>query len=349
MILLQRLKDAFAVLRGEAAVNPSDAPAARQGPETIDTQAQLALMLRVGLGAVFVIGGWAKLSRLLSPAQADGIVAEYMGPLGYINETFQEWLFAGPLGDVLSPWLFLTALSAFELVAGFMLIAGLFVRALSVVWAALLWSFVVSLPVVTTPGVTPEAQTYTSPALFVQIRDVALSALFVVLYLLGAGARSVDATRLGRPTALGRSWDPLGLVMRLSLGLLFAVGGFFNGFHKVPTFGASAELLAIIGLGLIAGVYTRALALAALGVVAWYMIGKISGASGLLGYANSVKREVAFVAAFGALAWAGGGALFTARSIAAEARAGWTRIRSAFAGRRPASAEPRETAAESAS
>ena len=237
MFDLQRLKDSLAVLQGRAAVDHETSPTPGPGPNAHEAQAFLALILRVGLGAVFVIGGLAKLSRLLSPAAADGIVAEYMGPLGYINATFQEWLFTGPLGQILTPWTFLTALSAFELLAGLMLI-----------------------------------------------------------------------------------------------------GGLFNGYHKVPTFGASGEVLALIGLGLIAGVYTRAFALAAFAVIAWYMIGKIGGASGLLGYANSVKREIALVAGALALAIAGGGARFTAYSIWAETKAGWSRLRAAI------SAQPKNNA-----
>ncbi|MBX2856446.1 MAG: DoxX family protein [Rhodobacteraceae bacterium] len=338
MFDLQRLKDSLAVLQGRAAADHQAAPPPGPGSNALETQAFLALMLRVGLGAVFVVGGLAKLSRLLSPTAADGIVAEYMGPLGYINATFQEWLFSGLLGQVLTPWMFLTALSAFELLAGLMLIAGLFVRAMAVFWAGLLWTFVVSLPVVTTPGVTLEATTYSSPAMFVQIRDIALSGLFVVLYLLGSGERSLDAAWLRRPMAQGVDWEPLGLLIRWSLGLMLLIGGLFNGYHKVPTFGASGEVLALIGLGLIAGVYTRAFALAAFAVIAWYMLGKIAGASDLLGYANSVKREIALVAGALALAISGGGARFTVFSIWAEAEAGWKRIRAAL-GEKPKNAK----------
>ncbi len=51
-------------------------------PRDADVQARLALALRVGLGLVFIIGGVAKLSRLLSVSKAQGIVDEYVGPLG---------------------------------------------------------------------------------------------------------------------------------------------------------------------------------------------------------------------------------------------------------------------------
>lgn len=279
-------------------------------PRDAGVQARLALALRVGLGTVFIIGGVAKLARLLSVSKAQGIVDEYVGPLGYINQTFLDWLFSGQLPGFVTPWSFLTALSAFELVSGVMLVAGMLVRPLAVVWALLLWSFVVSLPVVTTPGVTPPTPTYTSPALFVQIRDIALSGFFFVLYNLGAGARSLDALRFGRPASLGRDWEPLGLVLRLSLGAVFVIGGFFAGFSKIATFGMPGVLLAVIGLGLVAGVGTRYFALAAAGVLVWFITAKLAGASGVIGYLNSVKREFALLVAAGVLAAVEGGRLF---------------------------------------
>lgn len=330
MLDFHRIRDAANVLRGKAAVVADEKPKAPLAPSSVDAQANAALVLRLGLGFLFVIGGLAKLSRLLSPSAADGIVAQYMGPLGYINETFQQWLFAGWMGDVMSPWLFLTLLSSFELVSGLMLMAGLFVRGLAAFWALLLWSFVFSLPVVTTPGVAVETPTYTSPALFVQIRDVALSGLFIVLYNLGPGARSIDADRLGAPAALGRGWDPLGLVLRLSLALVFLVGGFFHGYAKIVTFDAAGILLVIVGLGLAAGVWVRSFAIGALIILAWYMIGKLGAAGDLLGYLNAVKREFAFVAAGAALAVMGGGAHFTLPSIYEASRRMGGRVRAAF-------------------
>ena len=212
-------------------------------------QGYIALALRAGLGLVFIIGGIAKLERLLTPAKAQGIVDQYVGPLGYINQTFLDWLFASPLGMVFTPWNFLTLLSAFELVSGIMLVAGLMVRPLALLWALLMWSFVFSLPVVTTPGVALTAKTYMSPAEFVQIRDIALSGFFFVLYNLGSGARSLDVARYGLPETLGRDWNMAGLLLRLSLGIVFLIGGAFAGFNNITTFGMPGALLAVIGLG----------------------------------------------------------------------------------------------------
>ncbi|MGQ0683863.1 DoxX family protein [Bradyrhizobium sp.] len=279
-------------------------------PNTAATQSLLALILRVGLGLVFVIGGSAKLERLLTPSKARGIVDEYVGPLGYINQTFLDWLFAGHLPAFVTPWSFLTFLSTFELISGAMLIAGLMVRAQAVLWALLLWSFVFSLPVVTTPGVKLATATYTSPAEFVQIRDIALSGFFFVLYNLGPGRVSLDASRFGLPAAFGRDWDALGLLLRLSLASVFLVGGLFAGYNKITTFGMPGLLLTAIGVGLVAGVGVRYFALAAVAVLAWFMLSKIAGASGTIGYLNSVKREFALLAGAAVLAAADGGRSF---------------------------------------
>ena len=290
-------------------------------PRDAAVQAQAALALRVGLGLVFVIGGIAKLERLLTPSKADGIVSEYVGSAGYINQTFLDWLFDGDLPSFITPWSFLTTLSAFELISGLMLIAGLLVRPLAVFWAFLLWSFVVSLPVVTTPGVDPGLTTYESPALFVQVRDIALSGFFFVLYNLGAGAWSLDARRFALPAALGRDWEPLGLLLRLSLGVVFIVGGFFHGFSKIASFGMPAVLLAVIGLGLLSGIGVRWFAAAAGIVLLVYMVGKLPDASSVIGYFNSVKREFGLFAAAGVLTILNGGRLFAVDRGFAELRA----------------------------
>ncbi|NSX54740.1 DoxX family membrane protein [Parasulfitobacter algicola] len=291
-------------------------------PSQADTQAYLALTLRVGLASVFIIGGIAKLERLLTASKAQGIVDQYTGALGYINETFMAFLFSGNFPDFITPWSFLTVLSAFELISGLMLLAGLMVRPLCLIWVPLLWSFVFSLPVVTTPGFIPPEATYTSPALFVQIRDVALSGLFAVLYNLGSGARSVDAA-YGLPVARGINWDPLAYLMRISLALIFVIGGAFHGFHKVMTFGAPAIILLMIGFGLIAGIGVWWFAAAAVAVIGWYMITKLGVASSVLGYANSIKREIALLLGSGIIAYAGGGRLFTAHGLLQSLRDGW--------------------------
>ena len=73
------------------------------------------LILRVGLGALFVIGGISKLSQLLDPSREAAILASYWGGTGYVNAFFNDFLFSS---EIITPWFFLTSLSAFELVSG---------------------------------------------------------------------------------------------------------------------------------------------------------------------------------------------------------------------------------------
>jgi uncharacterized membrane protein YphA (DoxX/SURF4 family) len=271
----------------------------------------IAMILRIGLGLVFVIGGWNKLYQLLDPAMSDAILASYLGTKGYINQFFTDCLFSGMLGKVLTPWSFLTMLSAFELVSGFMLIAGFLIRPLSLVWALLLWSFIVSLPVVTTPNVIPLDATYTSPALFVQIRDVALSGLFFMLYNLGAGCCSVDEKfTTGRVIQSQRSvnrWNELGLLLRVSLALPFLVAGFFYGLNSIQTFNIPALVSVGLGLGILAGIKMRIVGAAVAITMLYFILQKLNVDKSLIANLNGFKREFAFLAASIVLFHAGGG------------------------------------------
>lgn len=272
----------------------------------------MALWLRLGLGSVFVIGGWSKLSQLIDPDRSAAIVEQYMGAAGYINTFFTEYLFSGTLGVLLSPWGFLTALSSFELLSGLLLLAGLLVRPLALIYAFLLWTFVFSLPVVTTPGVDPQVATYTAPALFVQVRDVALSGLMFVLFNVGPGRFSIDGMmRAGKQAGLQSDevvgFDALALLSRLSLAAPLLVGGFFAGMSNIQSFALPGLLLIIMGVGVLSGVGLRAIAVAAMAAMFWYMLTKISMDKSLIANLNGFKREFALAAGYGLLAYYGGG------------------------------------------
>ena len=268
---------------------------------------RIALALRLGLGSVFVIGGWWKLSRALDPERAGALVERYTASNGYINAFFDQYLFAGP-DALLTPLVFLTLLSAFELLSGLAFLAGVFVRALSFVYAFLLWSFVIALPVVTAPGFEGAAASYFSPAILVQIRDIGLSGMCFALFCLGSGAWSLDQRVLGRGAAPDTlDWNVHGLLLRLSVAAVFVVGGFFAGFDHIKSFVEVPVLLAAIGLVLASGHATRIAAAAAFAVVAWYCLGKLSLDATLWNNLNAIKRELAFLAACGVLfAWQGG-------------------------------------------
>lgn len=272
---------------------------------------RVALMLRVGLGLVFVIGGYSKLSQLLDPSRSDAMVALYMGPAGYINAFFSGYLFEGALGSVLTPWGFLTTLSAFELLSGIALIIGLLVRPLALLYGFLLWSFVIALPVVTTGGVVVESKTYLSPALLVQIRDVALSGLMFTLFNCAPGLASIDRRIFGKKlNGLHFDWDNLGLLTRLSLAAPLLVGGCFAGLDHIQSFAAAPLLLIVLGLALAGGIGVRLIGMVVVAVMLWFMLTKIKADASLIANLNGFKREFAFIGAGLVLAWLGGGRKF---------------------------------------
>ncbi len=271
-----------------------------------------ALLLRVGLGLVFVIGGISKLNLLLDASTQAAMVANYMGTSGYINELFQDFLFSG---GRLSPRTFLTALSSFELLSGIALISGFLVRPLALLYAFLLWSFVVSLPVDTVPGASVGVDTYTSPAIFVQIRDITLSGMMFVLFNLGSGYKSIDQ-RL-RTENLTVNWDALGLLLRLSLGVTFIIAGLFGDYAKIQSFATYQPLLLALGGLLIfaENQLLKATAVVCTGVLVWYILQKLSFDKSLIANLNGVKREFALLAASIVLALFSGGARFTFKHI----------------------------------
>lgn len=271
----------------------------------------IALVLRCGLGSVFVVGGWWKLSRALSSEHADALVSRYMASDGYINSFFEHYLFSDPLGGFLTPLSFLILLSAFELVSGLALLAGLFVRILSFFYAFLMWAFVVALPVVTAPGYSTDLVSHFSPALLVQIRDVGLSGMFLVLFHLGSGSGSLDRKLFHRGAAPEQvNWNGYGLLLRLSVALVFLVGGFFAGYGHIKTFVPMPLMLVGIGVLLASGHLTRVAGLAAFAVVAWYSVGKLNLDVSFWNNLNAIKRELAYLAATGLLVFFGGGRAF---------------------------------------
>lgn len=283
----------------------------------------LVLWLRCGLGSVFVIGGLSKLGQLLDPAAAAAILASYWGPGGYVNQFFTDYLFSS---GVLSPWWFLTSLSAFELVSGVALIAGFAVRPLSLIYGFLLWTFVAALPVVTTPGVALEVKTHTAPAMLVQIRDIALSGMMFALYNLGSGARSLDHRFFGVPALrAGANWDHFGLLLRLSIALPLLVGGLFAGREYIATFAVPGWLLLSVAVLLIAGAGARLAGYAVGAIMVWFMVHKFNLDKSLIANLNGFKREFAFVAGGLVLGLCGGGSLYTAQGALAWLRGGWGR------------------------
>lgn len=273
----------------------------------------IALMLRIGLGAVFIIGGWWKLSRALDPMRASDLVAQYTADDGYINVFFMEYLFGNGL---IAPLDFLILLSSFELISGLLLVFGLFVRSLSFIHAFLLWTFVLALPVTTMAGAGAYAPGHYSPAMLVQIRDIGMSGMFFVLFNLGSGVRSIDRSLLGRGFASSSlSWNALGLLLRLSVAAVFLVGGFFFGFDHIKSYVPIPVLLIAIGAMIACGHLVRPAALAGAAVILFYSATQIGFDVPLWDNFNAIKREIAFLAALAVLGLLGGGASFRPKNL----------------------------------
>lgn len=270
------------------------------------------MFLRVGVSIVFIVGGISKLSLLLDSTTHAGMVANYMGSSGYINALFQDYLFGG----LLTPAFFLTALSSFELCSGIALLVGFWVRPLALIYAFLLWTFVVSLPVLTVPEQVLEVKTYTSPAAFVQIRDISLSGFMFILYNLGPGAYSVDARRQGLSDATV-DWQSFGLLLRFSLAMTFIVGGFFGAYSSVNHFAVWQPIIALLGLAILFGntASVRVAGGVTVLVMLWYAAHKLNADKSLIGNLNGFKREFALSAAGIVLACYGGGERLNGRDL----------------------------------
>ena len=305
----------------EPAETPSTSGAPLAGQALPISPETIALLLRVGLGLVLLSGGMSKLSQLLDPAQQAAIIASYWGPTGYVNTFFDQYLFDGVLGTVLTPWSFLTALSTFELMSGAFLLAGLIVRPLSLIWGFTFWSFLAALPVATSVGIDPGLVAYRSPALFVLIRDVGLSGLFFGLFMIGAGRYSADQRLFGdEATRNALDWGPIGLLVRLSIALPLLVGGAFHGMANIQSFGMPAWLLVLLAGALLLNAGVRWAGAATAVVMAWLILADFDLARSVIANMNAVKREYAFFAAAIVLAACGGGRLFSVRS-------GWDGLR----------------------
>lgn len=295
-------------------------PAFFAGPDhlTVRQSDQVALFLRLGLGSVFVVGGWWKLQRAIDASRASDLVEKYTASNGYINDFFQSYLFSG---NWLSAWGFLTALSAFELVAGAALVAGFLVRPLAIVFGLMMWSFVAALPVATVPGQDTSASTFFTPAMIVQIRDIGLSGMCFTLAVLGSGSWSLDERLTGRGAgAQEADWSSLGLLLRLSVAIAFLAGGFFYGLDHVKSWSGMPLLLILVGLMLASGHGVRIAATAAFLILVVYCVGKISFDKTLWDNLNAIKREFAFLAASLVLIRYAGGAGFRVSDLLSAPR-----------------------------
>lgn len=319
-----KIKSILATMTINKVELPSEnAPGAGSRSRFLTRPEHIALVLRVGLGLVLFSGGLSKLSQLLDPSQQAAILETYWGSAGYVNSFFDEYLFGGALANLLTPWLFLTTLSAFEFVAGLTLIAGILVRPMALGWGFIFWSFVAALPVITVAGVAPDLETHRTPALLVLIRDIGLSGLFFALFIIGSGSFSLDRRWFGSAaTRRTLDWNVPGLLLRLSLGFPLLVGGLFHGFGHIADWGMPALVLILVALPFLLNIGVRWAGVAAALIMAWFLFSSFDLDRSLIANMNAVKREYAFLAAAIILAFCGGGRLFSILS----GREGWDRL-----------------------
>jgi len=269
-----------------------------------------ALVLRIGLGLVFFSGGLNKLILLLNSNTSDAMVNSYIGTAGYVNAFFTDYLFTGSLGAFLTPYGFLTFLSSLEFVLGVMLIIGFLVRPISLISGFLLWTFVIALPTETVPGIVLDVKTYTSPAMLIMIRDIALSGMMFALYNIGSGLYSVDNKYLAKLPCFkireNINWDSLALLIRLSLGVVLIVGGLFSGLDHIQSFKTSALILTVLGFAIIFfDIKYLGYGLAVLFL--YYLMMKINFDKSIISYLNSTKREFALLAGALVIGYLGSG------------------------------------------
>jgi hypothetical protein len=196
-------------------------------------------------------------------------------------------------------------------VSGLALVAGALVRPIAFIYAFLLWTFVIALPVTTTPGVEVSSGAILAPAMLVQVRDIALSAMMFVLLGLGAGIWSVDRWWSGGAAATPADrGDVHALLLRLALGVPLVVGGASAGMDHFVTFDAPSGLLIALGALALGGVAARWTGLAIALLILTYMAGRLDLAASLIANLNAIKREIALVAAALVLAHGGAGSLY---------------------------------------
>ena len=143
------------------------------------------------------------------------------------------------------------------------------------------------------------------------IRDIAISGILFTLYNLGPGLWSLDEKIFGTSAKTAEvNWDALGLLLRLSIGFVFLVGGAFYGLENIKSF-VHPLILLPIGIILVLGNGTRYAAYAGTAVLLWYMIGTMGFDKSIIANMNGVKREFSLLASTIVLGFLGGGSSHT--------------------------------------
>lgn len=119
------------------------------------------------------------------------------------------------------------------------------------------------------------------------------------------------------------TWDVAALLLRLSLALVFIVGGLFVGMPNIKSFVPSGIVMTAIGLALLwGGSVGRYAAMAAGVTILFYVFSQVGYNKGLVGSLNAVKREIALFAVAIVLAVRDSGNLWTASDLLRRLREG---------------------------
>jgi hypothetical protein len=95
-------------------------------------------------------------------------------------------------------------------------------------------------------------------------------------------------------------------LLRLSLGIVFIVGGAFHGLPYIASF-ATPWILLPIGILLVSGHGVKFAGYASIAVIGWFMVTRFNLDQSLIANMNAVKREFAFLALAVILSQLGGG------------------------------------------
>ncbi len=259
--------------------NPIDRPGALLDP------GQLMLILRVALGAVFVMGG----VKLAFPSDAQALAASYVDPAtGWISPFFHQQI-TDRLG--ISVASFLRIQGWVEIVLGCVLILGVKARLFAVIAGLLFWSFAVANPVAGEIRLS---------------RDLALGGLCIAVALAGPGRWALSQWGQASAPWIEERWEITMMLVRFSLTFTLLASGLFSdgimGNHLNSSVPPALTLVA--GALLALGARPRWVAAA---VVVWLVIlipATLIG-SGLLAGLDSTKREIGLLA--GALVYTLGG------------------------------------------
>ncbi len=249
----------------------------------------LVAVLRIALGAIFVIGGL----KLVHPETfgipgQEVLALKFLDPeMGYISPWLAEKITA-TLGLRISTFLLIQGWV--EIALGVLLIAGVFAQMVAMNMGLMFWAFTVASPVV--------GQLRLS-------RDLALMGLCFAIALTGAGAWSLEGL-WGRRSQFPERRDVVLVLIRFSLAYpliasaLFAGGVFDNPLNTTVPRG----LVLLVGLLLAAGVLPRGVMLA---IALWILVllPAALATKGIFQGLDLVKREIGLFAASLAYAVAG--------------------------------------------